>query len=722
MSSNTSKQNVIVINSSHYLPTGSGNKFVYKFQPSVAFSSNDRIGVQSLSIFNSFFNISDAYGNNTFQFTFPCFNPNTGSSAVFQAYIGNSVSFQGQITNPTNIELNGSTISTVSTFTGFVGSAKTPITAGYITGNLLKITSGTPALSIGMWLNGSSTRIVSGSNALGWTLSDSTLSPTGSLQSPSTTIFATSAGNILWITSTPSAAVPSTGSALTNTIYVQASGLTSQTITNLSIGQISPASVTLTSSTPVYLSSRNFSAGLGTSTFSGSSDGTVYSGMGFTVNGTTYTISNPIVTGTSLTLSLSGIAGVFPGTTISNVLVPSNSFSILTVSGTPVGNGIFLPGSTMTLSGTGIGSNVQVLDQISSSGSLTGVAGVYKVSYNSNTPVQTMYANDSVSNNTNLYVSSVSSGSIIPSMQFQIAGQTITINSLVSPGIYSISSSSGIIPSIYPQQISASTNFSNSITLNVTIPNGYYDASTLNYFLQNVCIANNLYLTDSTGSGINTYYFEILQNSTYYGFQINVYALPKVLPTSLAYPPGASWTLLNDSNTYTPTISISAGLQKYFGFSSNIINKTSGQIGIDSNGIMNIPASVTTLQNSQTNLYLSNSATVVKTYTFISDVCPIIHTVNSLVMDCNLITSKFNTDRSNTFFSIPMSASFGNLITVGPFPPCLCSIYGGIYQQIELSFYDTNGSPVNVRDSDATITLVLSVENDIQPHTQRTMM
>jgi len=720
MSSNSSKQNVIVINSSHYLPTGSGNKFVYRFSPSVAFSSNDRIGVQSLSIFNSFFNISDTYGNNTFQFTFPCFNPNTGSSAVFQAYIGNSVQFQGQITNPTNIEITGSTISQTSTFTGFIGGTKTAITSGYITGNQLKITSGTPALSIGMWLNGSSTRIVSGSNALGWMLSDSALSPTGSLQSPSTTIFATTAGNILWITSTPSATVPSSGVALTNTIYVQASGFSSQTITNLSIGQVSPASVTLTSSTPIYLSTRNFSAGLGTSTFSGTGDGVVYPGMAFTVNGTSYIISNPIVSGTSLTLSLSGIAGIFPGTSISNVSVPSNAFSILTVSGSPIGNGIFLPGSTMTLSGAGISSNVQVLDQISSSGSLTGVAGVYKVSYNSNTPVQTIYANDSVSNNTNLYVSSVSSGSIIPNMQFQIAGQTITINSLVSPGIYSISSSSGTIPSIYPQQISASTNFSNSITLNVTIPNGYYDASTLNYFLQNVCIANNCYLTDAAGSGINTYFFEILQNSTYYGFQINVYPLPKVLPSTLAYPSGASWTLLNDGNNYTPVLTIGSGLQKYFGFSNNIISKTSGQIAIDSsNGFMNIPASVTTLQNSQTSLYLSNSATVVKTYTFISDVCPIIHTVNSLVMDCNLITSKFNTDRSNTFFSIPMSASFGNLITVGPFPPCLCSIYGGIYQQIELSFYDTNGSPVNVRDSDATITLVLSVENDIQPHTQR---
>ena len=165
MSSNSSKQNVIVINSSHYLPTGSGNKFVYKFQPSFAFSSNDKIGVQSLSIFNSFFNISEAHGNNNLTFTFPCHNPNVSSSAVFQGYIGNSVQFTGQVTNPTNIEIAGSTISQVSTFTGFVGGTKVPVT-GYISGNVLRITTGTPALTIGMWLNGSSTRIVSGSNAL----------------------------------------------------------------------------------------------------------------------------------------------------------------------------------------------------------------------------------------------------------------------------------------------------------------------------------------------------------------------------------------------------------------------------------------------------------------------------------------------------------------------------------------------------------------------------
>jgi hypothetical protein len=537
MSSSSSKQNIIVINSSHYLPTGSGNKFVYKFQPSFKVSSNDKIGVQSLSIFNSFFNISEQYGNNNLSFTFPCHNPEVGSSATFQGYIGNSVQFQGQITNPANIEITGSTIPQTSSFPAFVGGDKTIIT-GYITGNTLRITSGTPALNNTMYINGTATKIVSGNNASGWTLSDAGLNPTGSLQAP-VSMFACGPGTKLYITNTPSSPVPLTGTTLTNSIYVTASGFSSQTITNINISQISSQIISLTNQTATYISSRQFIAGLGTTTFTGTSDGPVYPGMQFVHNGQTFTINNPSVSGTTLTFSLDARAGIFPGSSIHNVSIPSNAFSILTVSGTPVGNGIFLLGSTMTLTGTGVNSNIQVLDQLSSTGSLTGVAGVYKISYNPNTIVQIMYANNNVTNNNQLYVSSVSSGAIVPGMQFKISGTYVTINTQISPGLFSISTPSGIIPSIYPQQISASMSFANSITLNIKIPDGFYDATSLNYFLQNVCIANNCYLTDSTGSGYNTYFLEVLQNSVYYGFQINVYPLPKVLPSTLAYPPGA---------------------------------------------------------------------------------------------------------------------------------------------------------------------------------------
>ena len=725
MNSNSSRQNVVVINSSHYLPTGSGNKFVYPFQPGFNFSSSDRIGVQSLSIFNSFFNISQAYGNNTFKFSFPCFNPNGANSAVFEASIGNAVQFDGQITNPTNIEITGSTIQSTATFTGFIGGARVSIAGGYVSSNLLRITSGSPALANGMYINGSSTYITGGNNTVGWTLSSSSLGTIGSSSSPVATIFATPSGNILYVTTPPSAAMPSTGTAVAGTIYITASGVSSQTIVNPLI-TTGVTSYTLTNTTSIFLSSRQFTCGVGTNVFSGFNDGVIYNGMQF-FYGSTVTITANSLLGSTYTLALDKIIGVFPSQTISNVGIPQNSFSILTVSGTPNGAGIYLPGVNMKLAGDGIGSSVFVQAQISSAAGLTGVAGVYKISYNPNTQIEQMTANNGVTNNTILYVNSIASGAIRPGMQFELNGQYITIESigsvsLAGVGTYNISTPSASIPSMYPTTISASSSFSTSIDLNIIIPDGFYDATSLNYFLQNTCIANNLYLTDSTGSGINTYFLEVLQNSTYYGFQINIYPLPQRMPQTLTYPSGASWTLLNNSNVYTPQLILPPALQKYFGFSSNIVAKSSGKISIDSsNGYMYIPTSTTSLQTSSLNSYLNNMQSVVSTYTFVSDICPNINWVNSLVMDCNLICSKYNSERSNTFFSIPLSASFGNLITIGPFPPCLCNIYGGNYQSIELSFFDTFGAPINVRDSDATITLVLSVENDVPPHQQRFM-
>lgn len=715
----TSKQNVLVINSSHFVPGNANNKFVYKFSPAFQFSSNDKIGVQSF--FNSFYNISAAQGNNQMTLNFPCFNPSGTSTAVFQGSIGNAVQFQGQITNPSNIEINGATISQTSSFSGFIGGAKIAVT-GYISGNFLRVTTGTPALAVGQFINGSDTRIVSGSNAAGWTLNNSLLSPIGSSASPVNTIFATGQGNILYVTSTPTSALAGT------LLYVQASGLTSQTLVETSISTLSGVTYTLSSFTPIFLSNRSILTGVGSNIFTGFSDGTIYNGMQFTYNANVYTIQNSTLTqsinntnGTVYNLTLDNVAGIFVNQTIQNVTIPSNSFSILTVTGDPVGSGIYLSGgSTMYLSGTGISPNVVIQSQISSASTLTGVAGTYRIDYNPNTGVQTMYANDRVTTNSNLYVNSVSQGTIQTGMQFKINNLTMQITGQVgastgSVGIYSISTPLNSIPSIYPQQISASASFSNSISLNVTIPDGYYDAQSLNYFLQNTMLANKLYILNS--NNLATFYIEVVQNSTYYGLQVNLYPLPKVLGSGQNIPSGATWTLLNDPDiTYNPQIILPSGLQTWFGFSPNSLNKYPFSIDSATNNLY-IPSSLTALQNVSQSFFINAVQNApVSCYTFVSDVAPVLHTVRSLVMDCNLVNSKYNTDRSNIFYSIPMSNDFGKLITIGPSPPCLCSIYGGFYSEIVLSFFDTLGNPVNIKDSDATITLILSVMDDIPSH------
>lgn len=54
----------IILNSTNYV-AGSGNEFVYRFPSSVKFAEGDQIGLQSIAIYNSTFNVSSSLGNNS---------------------------------------------------------------------------------------------------------------------------------------------------------------------------------------------------------------------------------------------------------------------------------------------------------------------------------------------------------------------------------------------------------------------------------------------------------------------------------------------------------------------------------------------------------------------------------------------------------------------------------------------------------------------------------
>ena len=56
----------LVINSSNYV-IGSNNKYVYRFPNSINFEVGSSIGLSSISIYNSTFNIEKSRGNNTIQ-------------------------------------------------------------------------------------------------------------------------------------------------------------------------------------------------------------------------------------------------------------------------------------------------------------------------------------------------------------------------------------------------------------------------------------------------------------------------------------------------------------------------------------------------------------------------------------------------------------------------------------------------------------------------------
>ena len=73
-------------------------------------------------------------------------------------------------------------------------------------------------------------------------------------------------------------------------------------------------------------------------------------------------------------------------------------------------------------------------------------------------------------------------------------------------------------------------------TSTITIPDGFYTTTSLNYYLQQWMISNGYYLVN--GSGQNVYYFTIQYNSYQYGNQLLGYTVPIALPSGYSYPTG----------------------------------------------------------------------------------------------------------------------------------------------------------------------------------------
>ena len=146
----------------------------------------------------------------------------------------------------------------------------------------------------------------------------------GSSATPSTSCFACSTGNILYVTSTPSGAL--TANATNLLIYVSSSYFTSYALNSITMTQ-SITNYTL-NTTATYAPLSNITAGLGSKTFTGTSTAPIYTGMQFTFSNTVYTILSSSSVGSLYTISLDNTAGIFPGSLISNVKITINKMFI----------------------------------------------------------------------------------------------------------------------------------------------------------------------------------------------------------------------------------------------------------------------------------------------------------------------------------------------------------------------------------------------------------
>lgn len=215
---------------------------------------------------------------------------------------------------------------------------------------------------------------------------------------------------------------------------------------------------------------------------------------------------------------------------------------------------------------------------------------------------------------------------------------------------------------------------------NITLPDGYYDFNALNLNIQYNMVKNKLYLQNSKNASQVLYYISVASNTVQYASEININYVPNTLPTNYSIPAGATWSMPS-VNTY-PQLILSAGLQKIFGFTQQTSFPPSQTVPA-------IPVNVG----------------------FVSNTYPVLSPIFTYMLTCNMISSNVSTVPT-LFYQVPLTKSFGSLISETVSQANGLTINPSIYNFIEITLLDQEYNTLSLIDPELTISLVIEITNE----------
>lgn len=261
-------------------------------------------------------------------------------------------------------------------------------------------------------------------------------------------------------------------------------------------------------------------------------------------------------------------------------------------------------------------------------------------------------------------------------------------------------------------------------TFIITIPVGHYEIADLNLILQKFCLANGLYLINP--SGVNVFFMEFILNPTSYAVQINITSFPNntywnVLSgsgsTTIAIgnvAPFVNWLsppLLNGfgifkgfppitgtANSFNPIVFLPSKFCYLLGYLPNTY--TYGGIG---NGTISL------IQPTPINTY--NTLTI-STTSYLSSIAPEVQPNSSIYFSLSNIQNIYAVP-SSIIYSIAPTVAYGSQIV--NFPPQFAynKLMPGSYTQLRLTILDLNYQPLQIKDPNTTITLVIRDTKEI---------
>jgi len=215
----------------------------------------------------------------------------------------------------------------------------------------------------------------------------------------------------------------------------------------------------------------------------------------------------------------------------------------------------------------------------------------------------------------------------------------------------------------------------------ITLPDGQYEISDINAYLQQKMVEANFYMIDSLGNYV--YWLELEVNATRYAVQVNCYEVPATLPTGYTSPH------LFTGTAFYPQFKFPAEFNEIVGYVADFTT----------------PSSVSAFNSTYgTGTAVASSAN--NTFSFLSTTAP------NVQPNANCLISMSNIDNiyaspNSIIYAITPQVDLGGLIQDKPTQFAFTRLLNGTYNQLRIELVGDDNTPLVMNDSNTTLLFVI---------------
>jgi hypothetical protein len=221
-----------------------------------------------------------------------------------------------------------------------------------------------------------------------------------------------------------------------------------------------------------------------------------------------------------------------------------------------------------------------------------------------------------------------------------------------------------------------------STTYTVNIPDGLYEVTALNSYLQYIFIQNGHYLVNPSGD--NVYYAEFIVNPERYAIQINTFLFPTALPALWTNPAGVAFP----PQSFNPIVTIPAEFNTLIGYVAGFATDQN----LNNAYVPPVSPYVSKLANG--------------TLSYISTSAPNIQPNSSILFSLSNIDNAYASPSSILYSIVPNVAS-GQIINEKPPSLIWNKLINGTYNELRMTILGTDLSPIKINDPAITVVLVI---------------